>query len=141
MSAKNLRYSSPDAMPPALRKLYEAQLANLPRPAAPASLPETAPAPKYRNKVVHVDGIRFDSKREAKHYERLKVARAAGELLYFLRQVPLHLPGGTRLVVDFVEFWADGSVRYRDAKGVETTAFKIKRREIQAQYPILIELV
>ncbi|MGH8080378.1 MAG: DUF1064 domain-containing protein [Lysobacter sp.] len=147
MSARGLRFSGPDDMPPAMRRLYQQALASVPRPTTPTplqsppSLVVAAKPRKYRNEVVVVDGIRFDSKREAKHYEYLKLCKAAGDLRYFLRQVPLHLPGGTRLVVDFVEFWADGSVRYRDAKGVETKEFKIKRREIQAHYPIQIELV
>lgn len=96
---------------------------------------------KYGAKAVVVNGIRFDSKREARHYERLCLRVAAGEVRYFLRQVPLHLPGGTKLVVDFQEFHADGSVHYVDAKGFETAAFKIKRREVEACYPIRLELV
>lgn len=95
---------------------------------------------KYGAQVTYVNGIRFDSKREARYYEQLLLLVAAGEVRYFLRQVPLHLPGGTRLVIDFLEFHADGSVHYIDVKGRETPAFKIKRREIQAVYPIRIEL-
>lgn len=87
-----------------------------------------------------VDGIRFDSKAEARYYRVLKVRVAAGEVLYFLRQVPIHLPGGVRLVVDFLEFHADGSAHYVDVKGHETEQFKAKRRIAEALYPITIEL-
>ena len=95
---------------------------------------------KYRNQPTVVDGIRFDSKREAAYYTHLKLRVLAGEIRYFLRQVPIHLPGGTRLVVDFLEFHRDGSVHYVDTKGRETEAFKVKRREIQHHYPITVEL-
>jgi hypothetical protein len=97
-------------------------------------------ANKYNAKPTTVDGIRFDSKREAAYYCQLKLRVHFKEVAYFLRQVPIHLPGGTRLVVDFLEVHTDGSLHYVDVKGRETDAFKIKRREIQAVYPIVIEL-
>ena len=141
MSKGALRYRSVQDMPQGMQALVRGAAGD-PLPTAPAaSGGKPARASKYGNQVVHVDGIRFDSKREARYYERLKLRVAAGELLYFLRQVPIHMPGGTRLVVDFQEFHADGSVHYVDAKGRETKEFKIKRREVQHHYPIRIELV
>ena len=35
---------------------------------------------KFRNKPTTVDGIRFDSKREAKRYQQLKLLERAGEI-------------------------------------------------------------
>lgn len=96
---------------------------------------------KYNAKATELDGIRFASKREAKAYAGLVAERQAGTIVFFLRQVPLHLPGGTRLVVDFLVFYADGTVRFLDAKGMETDSFKIKKREIEAVYPITIEII
>jgi len=95
---------------------------------------------KYGAHAVVVDGIRFDSKREARYYEALKLRVAAGEVLFFLRQVPFHLPGGTKLVVDFEIHEADGRVRYVDTKGVQTKEFRIKKREVEHHYPVEIEL-
>ena len=94
---------------------------------------------KYGAKKVVIDGIRFDSKKEGKYYEQLKMRVMAGEVSYFLRQVPLHLPGGTILRVDFVEFWTDNTVHWIDVKGYVTDTFKIKKREVEAHYPITIE--
>lgn len=110
---------------------------------------EAVPAPveagdarrKYGNCPTRVDGIRFDSKREARYYERLKLEREAGLIAYFLRQVPIHLPGGTKLVVDFQVHMPDGTVRYVDAKGRETKEFRIKQREVHHHYPFRLELV
>jgi len=96
---------------------------------------------KYGAVKTTVDGIVFDSKREARYYEQLKLERDCKIVAYFLRQVSIHLPGGTRLVIDFLVFYTDGRVRYLDAKGRETPAFKIKRREIQHHYPIHVECV
>ena len=97
---------------------------------------------KYNAKPTEVDGIRFDSKKEAQYYRDLKLRQRGGEVIGFLRQVPIHLPGGTILRVDFLEFHYDGTVHFVDTKGVMTEAFKIKRREAKAAYPwIDIEIV
>lgn len=95
---------------------------------------------KYNNCPTTVDGIRFDSKHEANYYRRLLIRKAAGEILFFLRQVPFHLPGGTRYVVDFLEFHADSSVHVVDTKGRETEVFRVKKREVEHHYPVRIEL-
>lgn len=96
---------------------------------------------KYHAKPMVNDGIRFDSKGEAKLYDQLKLQQKSGEVLFFLRQVPIHLPGGTKLVIDFQVFYSSGLVRFLDYKGMETDGFKIKKREVEALYPIEIELV
>lgn len=119
------------------------------QPAPPAAEPGWVPKPakggkgragKYNAQPTEADGIRFDSKAEARYYLRLKERVAAGEVLYFLRQVPLHLPGNTRYVVDFLEVHADGSVHFVDVKGVETQMFRLKKRQIEDLYPIEIEV-
>ena len=96
---------------------------------------------KYNATATVVDGIRFDSKKEARYYGDLKLRQRAGEVLTFLRQVPIHLPGGTKLIVDFLEFHTDGTVHFVDTKGVLTSEFKIKRREVEHHYPFEIEIV
>ena len=96
---------------------------------------------KYGNKITHVDGIRFDSKREATYYQNLVLRKKAGEVSHFLRQVPLHLPGGTKLVIDFLVFFTDGRApQYIDVKGKETPVFRLKKREVEHHYPITVEL-
>lgn len=100
---------------------------------------------KKRNKfgavATEVDGIKFPSKLEANYYAQLKLRVRAGEVLYFLRQVPFYIPGGVRYVVDFMEVHADGSVHYIDTKGKETETFKIKKKLVEHHYPVMIELV
>jgi hypothetical protein len=107
---------------------------------------DTVPDPKnklrkYRSQPVVVDGIRFDSKREAKAWADLMALKRTGEITMVLRQVPFHLPGGTIYRTDFLAFYADGTFRVLDAKGVETATFKIKKREVEAVYPIKIETI
>lgn len=87
------------------------------------------------------DGHRFPSKAEARYYDRLILRQKAGEIVFFLRQVSIHLPGGVRLAIDYQEFHADGTVHFVDVKGVETESFRAKKRMIEAIYPIVIETV
>jgi len=94
---------------------------------------------KFNAKPVDIDGFKFPSKKEGAYYRQLKLMQQSGAVLFFLRQVPLHLPGGVKMVVDFVEFWADGSVRFVDVEGQRLRSFIDKKRMIEALYPITIE--
>lgn len=140
MGKGGLRFSSMEALPPALRAKVEAQGKGAPREAA--TKPDAKPN-KYHNHPTTVDGIRFDSKREARYYEQLKIRKATGEVWYWLRQVPIHLPGGTKYVVDFLVFFQDPerAPEYVDAKGKETQVFRLKKREVEHHYPVKIQLV
>lgn len=95
---------------------------------------------KYNAVRTESDGISFDSKKEARYYQQLKLRVSCGEVLFFLRQVPLHLPGGVRYVVDFQEFHADGTVHFVDVKGVQTKEFVMKKKMVESLYPIEIEI-
>jgi hypothetical protein len=136
----HLHFSSSAAMPDRMRQMVEAQGKGANRETA--AKPEAKPN-KYHNHPTTVDGIRFDSKKEARYYEQLKIRQQLGEVSYFLRQVAIHLPGGTRLVIDFQVHFTNPELKpdYVDVKGRETTAFRIKKREIEHHYPIKIRCV
>lgn len=87
-----------------------------------------------------VDGITFDSKREAARYLELKAAREAGSVVQFITQAPsFRLPGGVRYVCDFLVFWADGTVTFEDVKGMRTASYKAKKKMVEELYsPIQI---
>ncbi len=87
------------------------------------------------------DGISFPSKAEARFYDELVMRQRGGDVLFFLRQVPFHLPGGVRYVVDFQVFHSDGRVRFIDVKGLETPEFITKKKLVEALYPVEIEVV
>jgi hypothetical protein len=87
------------------------------------------------------DGLSFSSKLEAAYYDKLKLFQSAGKVLFFLRQVPFHLPGGVRYVVDFQVFYADGTVEFVDVKGMETPEFIAKKKMVEALYPVEIIVV
>ena len=62
------------------------------------------------------DGKKFPSLLEKRYYEQLKLRQKAGEVVFFLRQVPFDLPG-MKYVTDFQIFLADGTVEFVDTKG------------------------
>jgi hypothetical protein len=94
---------------------------------------------KFNAKPTTVDGMRFDSKAEARYYELLKTLQLAGEVVFFLRQVPFHLPGGVKYVCDFLVFLSDGTAEFIDVKGVRTQTYAIKKKQVEALYPIEIK--
>lgn len=123
-----------------LREKYRREIASAGR-----ARTEAQPRSKYGAKATVVDGIRFASKLEADVYVRLKSAQQAREVTYFLRQVPIHLPGGVKYVVDFQAFRVYGAnvaqVRYFECKGIDLPLGKAKRKIAEGQYPITVEVI
>ncbi len=93
---------------------------------------------KFKARRTNVDGIKFSSKKEANRYNILKLLQKSGDILFFLRQVPFHLPGGVKYVCDFLIFWANGDVTIEDVKGFKTEIYKAKKKMVEALYPIEI---
>ena len=87
------------------------------------------------------DGKKFPSKAERAHYDKLRLLQKAGQILFFIRQVPFDLPGDNKYVADFMVFYADGTASVQDVKGVETEGFKIKRKLLEEAYPFKLEVI
>lgn len=96
---------------------------------------------KFNAKPCEYDGKKFDSKKEARYYLSLKKRQEAGEVLFFLRQVPFDLPGNVKYRLDFLEFHSDGTVHAIDVKGFKTDIYILKKKQVEAVYPIIIEEV
>jgi hypothetical protein len=99
---------------------------------------------KYNAHRVTLDGRKFASKAEAQYHAFLTLKQQAGDLSWFIWQVPFFTPGepmAIKYVLDFMEFWSNGDIKFRDVKGFMTPEFKLKRRAVQAWYPIQIETV
>lgn len=100
---------------------------------------------KYRNEPVVVDGMRFDSKLEAQHYGRLKLAQSVGALK-FERQVNFDLTvNGVKVATyraDFVVTFAqDGRTEVQDCKGMLTPEYRLKKKLMLACHGIQIREV
>ena len=93
---------------------------------------------KYNAQRTEHNGVLYASKKEADYAKNLDLCRKAGEIQYWLRQVPFTLTGGIIYRVDFMEVNRDGSIDFVEVKGYKTEAFKIKKRLVEALYPIKI---
>lgn len=113
--------------------------------------PKKPGASKYRAEKVVVDGELFDSKREARRWNELRLRERAGEIKNLKRQVKyVLLPaqrepdtkgkrGGNvkgRVIEREVSYYADfvyedtfsGKLIVEDAKGMRTDAYILKRK-------------
>lgn len=93
---------------------------------------------KFNAKQTILDGIKFQSKKEADRYSELKLLQKAGEVVFFLRQVPFHLPGQVTYRCDFQVFWANGTITFEDPKGRKTELYVAKKKIVEALYPVEI---
>ena len=99
---------------------------------------------KYRNKRVVVDGISFDSKKEAARYKELRMLERAEIISGLQLQVPFELipkQNGERACTykaDFV-YEQNGKKVVEDTKGMKTDVYKIKRKLMLYRYGIKIK--
>lgn len=87
------------------------------------------------------DGIPFDSKKEMHRYMELVQMQRAGSVKFFLRQVPFHLPGGVVYRADFLVVYVNGDivdVNFEDVKGMRTKEYLMKKKMVEAIYPVKI---
>ena len=101
---------------------------------------------KYHSKKVTVDGIKFDSQKEANRYCELKLLKKAGKITNFELQPEFVLQEGFRekngqwirpikYKADFRVIYADGSEVVIDTKGYKTKDYLIKRKMLLKKYP------
>ena len=85
-------------------------------------------------------GIKFPSKLQAKRYDQLQLLKRAGDVVFFLMEVPFNFPGG-KWRCDFMVFWKDGNITVEDVKGYDTAESKRVRRIVEANYPIEVQVI
>lgn len=107
---------------------------------------------KYGNRKTEVDGITFDSVKEANRWMELKLLERAGEITFLERQVPYVLIPAQRdlkgkllereckYIADFV-YTENGKVVVEDTKGMRTPEYIIKRKLLLERYGIRIKEV
>lgn len=100
---------------------------------------------KYKAVKTIVDGFTFASKLEAKYYRIYSAMENAGIIKNLKMQTSLpFIFEGKKIFTykpDFEYDDQDGKHHYIDVKGVETPLFKLKKKLIEAQYKIEIEIV
>ncbi len=96
---------------------------------------------KYGNKFTIVDGIRFDSKAEAKRWGELKLLERANQISDLERQYRFKLAIGEQLIATYVADFryfdrAKSEWVVEDVKGVRTAEFKIKAKLMKALHRV-----
>ena len=98
---------------------------------------------KYNNKKTWVDGICFDSKKEAMYYMNLKLLMQAGEIVGFCRQPQFILVEGSEedraitYKADFIVFNKDGTYEIVDVKGYKSQQWLRTEKHFRLKYPNL----
>lgn len=101
---------------------------------------------KYHSTPTEVNGIRFDSKREANRWAELRILERAGKIQKLKRQVRyLLIPSQYRdgkcvereasYIADFV-YIKDGHLVVEDCKGFRTPEYRLKRKLMLERYDI-----
>jgi hypothetical protein len=93
---------------------------------------------KFHAKRCEADGKKFASQKERSYYHQLKLQQTAGDVLFFLRQVPLEIAGGVKYVADYLVFYSDGHAEFIDVKGMRTQTYIAKKKMVEDLYPIEI---
>lgn len=100
---------------------------------------------KYNAIKTLVDGIKFDSRKEAKRYQELKLLERAGAIKElelqprFLLQDKFTLDGVTHRKIEYVadfKFWDSGRRSWivEDVKGIKTEVYKLKKKLFLKKY-------
>ena len=107
---------------------------------------------KWHAQPTEVDGIRFDSRREARRWVELRTLERAGHISDLQRQVVLYLHGKDdvlrtrtgrpmRITVDFSYIDSPTGLRvYEDAKGKPTRDYEVRRSVAAAQGVEIVEV-
>ena len=100
---------------------------------------------KYHNRKTVIDGIKFDSKKEADYYCELRIRRMAHEITSFDMQVPFvllepfkykgHKMQGIKYTADFVVHYPDGRKEVIDVKGLRTRDYIMRKKLLLNKYP------
>jgi hypothetical protein len=93
---------------------------------------------KYGAKKTNVDGITFDSKKEAEYYCDLKLQTAIGEIDGFCMQPVFILAPNLKYKADFIVFNKDGSFKIVDTKGFKTKEYIAKKKVLEDKYNLKI---
>ena len=106
---------------------------------------------KYHNEKTEVDGIVFDSRKEANRYRELKLLEKAGEISGLKLQEKFELipaiyeygvcvQRAITYVADFV-YKENGETIVEDVKGMKTDVYKLKKKLMRWKYGIKIREV
>lgn len=103
-------------------------------------------ANKYRAIRTTIDGITFDSRKEARRYAELMLRKQAGEIdnLALQPEYPIHAIDGVQVAKYVADFWyidaASGEIVTEDVKSSATATplYKLKKKLVEREHRITI---
>ncbi len=107
---------------------------------------------KFGAKPTFVDGIKFDSRREARRWQDLKLLERAGKIHDLQRQVVFELAPSVRIAgekrarpalrytADAVYWSIEGGRVVEDSKGITDTSFRIRQHLMKSVHGIDVVL-
>lgn len=99
---------------------------------------------KYSNKKASVDGIEFDSRKEARRYKELKLLEHSGKISDLQMQVTFTIEINGEKICDYrcdFQYCENGVLIVEDAKGYRTRIYKMKKKLMKACHDIDIKEV
>lgn len=94
---------------------------------------------KYSNIKTVVNGIKFDSKLEAKRYGELRLLEKAGAITDLVLQARFPLSVDHQIIGSYVcdfLYLENGKKVVEDCKGLPTPIYRWKKKHLKAQYGI-----
>lgn len=96
---------------------------------------------KYRNLKTEVDGIVFDSRKEAARYRELKILLKARQIADLRLQTRLPIVVNGVKICDYLcdfSYREAGKLVFEDTKGVKTAVYALKKKLVKAVHGIVI---
>lgn len=106
---------------------------------------------KYRNQPLEINGEKYRSMRERLAHANLQMLQRAGKIAGLVREVPFVLAPGVKIdgekrkrpairyFADFVySDVATGKIVVADAKGIQTTVYRMKKHLMATQHGISV---
>lgn len=103
---------------------------------------------KFNAKPVYTEDMGFfPSTLHYRYHMQLLLRVKSGEVLFYLREVPLDIVYDTekkvwvKFRIDYLEFLSKGICVFTEVKGCETEVYKIKKVLVEEKYNIKINVV
>lgn len=96
---------------------------------------------KYKAIRTAVDGIEFDSKREAEFYRKLLLLKKAGEIVELELQPEFSILDVAKYRADFRVKTKEGETVIYDVKGFRTPLYRLKKKLVEAIHGVVIREV
>lgn len=96
---------------------------------------------KYKAIKTEVDGVKFDSRKEARRYQDLKLMEKSGAISELTLQPNFRIEFNGVKICDYradFKYIENGKEIFEDSKGMKTPVYKLKKKLVFALYGVEI---